>query len=217
MSPLKAGGGILGRFLGNTIGEGAAFAAGYAIGPVLEPPLRLLRNNINAGHAYVYPEAGTLAEGVAHGKIDKALGRKWASYSGIGADAFAALEAIAEQGPGVAEAFTLWRRAAIDTAGFRRALDRAGLEPEWIAALVELRYELLDPAAIANAVQQGHLRNAGILADPVSGGEPFDIPLTQIDLDPVELADAQGIDLDTLKVMANLSGLPPPQGEVLDM
>lgn len=212
-----AGIGILGRFLGNTVSEGAAFAAGYAIGPVLEPPLRLLRNTINEGHAYVYPGAGELALGVAQGQVDEPTARKWAAYHGVGHDAFSALVQIANTGPGVSAAFELWRRAKIDDAGFRRALTRAAIEPEWITALIATKYHLLDPAAIANAVQQGHLPNEGILPDPVFGDGLLDIPLTQINLDPVELAKAQGIDLDTLRVMANLSGLPPPQGELRDM
>lgn len=217
VSPLKAGGGLLGRFLGNTIAEGAAFAAGVAIGPVLGPPVQALRNKVNAQYPNVYPDPGTLAEGVAQGQIADAQARGWAKFHGVGDAAFTALVNIANTGPGAAPAFDLWRRGIIDDAGFRRAITREGVEPEWITDLLKLRYHLLDPAAIANAVQQGHLPNEGILPDPTTGNLPLDIPLTQIDLDPIALAAGQGIDEPTLRVMANLSGLPPPQGELRDM
>jgi hypothetical protein len=212
-----AGTGILGRFLGNTVAEGAAFAAGVAIGPVLGPPVQELRNTVNAKYPFVYPDPGMLAAGVAQGQVDPGEAAKWASYHGIGGAAFEALVAIADTGPGSAAAFNLWRRGEIDDAGFRRALKRAAIEDEWVDALVKTKYQLLDPAAIANAVQQGHLPDPGILPEPTDGALPLDIPLTQIDLDPVALAAGQGIDLDTLKVMANLSGLPPPQGELREM
>lgn len=207
----------LARFLGRAVSEGAGFAWGRAAAPVLAPPLQELRNTINSRFAFVYPEAGTLAAGVAQGQVDRKTAETWAAFHGVGHQAFEALVQIENTGPGMAASFDLWRRGKITEPRFRAALTRAAIEPEWIEALVQTKHVLLDPAAVANAVQQGHLPNAGILPDPVFGDGTLDIPLTQIDLDPMALFEGHGIDFKTGQVMANLSGLPPPQGELRDM
>lgn len=199
---------------------------------MLGPPLQALRNTINSKFAYVYPEAGTLAAGVAQGQVGEKDARLWASYHGVGDDAFTAMIDIANVGPGVAEAYNLWRRDKTDEAGFRRAVKRLGLEQEWIDGLVLLKENLLSLSDVANAVQQGHLPNPGILPDvsagvEVAGGSveatapdgqpPSSVPLTQIDLDPIAIAAGLGYALDELQVAANLAGLPPGPESLLSM
>jgi hypothetical protein len=91
---------------------------------------------------------------------------------------------------------------------------------------------LLSPAEVAAGVQQGHLPNPGILPDvsaavPAVGGQvkaespdgakPSSVPLTQIDIGPIDEAKGSGVDLDRLKVIANLAGLPPGSAELLTM
>src|SRR5262249_11662887 len=85
---------------------------------------------------------------------------------------------------------------------------------------------------IANAVQQGHVPNRGILPDIDStiifppdydqGTAPDDappshVPLTQIPIDPLDESTALGWDEERLKVLANLSGLPPGPDAILQM
>lgn len=214
VSPLRAGGGILGRFLGNTIAEGAAFAAGVAIGPVLGPPVQELRNRVNGAYPFVYPGAELLAAGVAQGQIAEPLARKWASYHGIGDDAFSGLVAIANSGPGVAEAFHLWRRGvlgktpAANEAAFRRALRRASLEPEWIEALVAVKLEVLDPADLARGIHRGLVPDPGLLRGTANPG-PGKVPAyPQYDVDAIAEALAAGLDREHLGVLVGLQGNP---------
>jgi hypothetical protein len=149
--------GILTRMFGTALSGIAGFAGGTALGPVLSPVVQLIRNDVNAQYPYVPPSPGTLAEGVAQGQVDRDQAAAWAAMHGIGEKAFAALVEIANVGPGSGHAFDLWRRGIIDEPGFRRALKRLGLEQEWIDDMVELHDELLSPAELANARQQGFI------------------------------------------------------------
>lgn len=186
---MAIGGGsrILGRFFGRTVSEAAAFGAGIAIGPVLGPPVQELRNVINAAYPVAPPDAVLLAQGVAQGQIDADTARTWASYNGFGDQQFDAMVAVFDSGPGVAQAFELWRRGQINEAGFRRAARREGLEQEWIDALVPLKRRLLSPAELANAVVQG-FRSLDDAADDAA-------------LHGIERADFQ--------TMVDVTGLPP--------
>jgi hypothetical protein len=153
-----AGGvGILTRMFGTALSGIAGFAGGTALGPVLSPVVQLIRNDVNAAYPYVPPSPGTLAEGVAQGQVDRDQAAAWAAMHGIGEKAFTALVDIANVGPGSGHAFDLWRRGIIDEDGFRRALKRLGLEQEWIDGMIELHDELLSPAELANARQQGFI------------------------------------------------------------
>jgi hypothetical protein len=227
-----AGSSVFGKFLGNSLSGTISYAAGVATGPVLGPVVQALRNEINSKYAYVYPDPGTLAEGVAQGQVDPKDAREWASFHGIGDDAFTALVNIANVGPGAGYAFDLWRRDVIQEPAFRRALKRLGVEKEWIDDLVQIKTQLLTVAEVANAVQQGHVPNDGVLpeidpstnlppgyTEPVApdGHPPSQVPLTQIDLPPLPEASGRGVDKPRLQVIANLSGLPPPQSELLHM
>jgi hypothetical protein len=149
--------------------------------------------------------------------VDEKAARAWAAESGIGDKQFSALVEIANTGPGVAEAFDLWRRGTITEGGFRRAAKRAAIETEWVDALVGVKDRLLSVAEIATAVQQGHVPPGDLLPPPVTGSPPFTIPLTQIDIDPVTEASGSGFTEERLRVMANLAGLPPGDIELLQM
>jgi hypothetical protein len=204
----RAGAGLVGRFLGNAVSEAAAFAAGVAIGPVLGPPVQAIRNEVNAQYPFVPPGAGTLAEGVAQGQVNEKQARAWAAETGIGDDAFSALVAIANVGPGMAEAFNLWRRKQINEAGFRRALKRLGLEQEWIDALWNVREAVLDQADLARAIHRGLIPDPGLLQGSLPSGTG-NVPAYPVyPIDALEEAQAAGYDRDHLGVLVGLQGNP---------
>lgn len=187
--------GVLGKFLGRTVGETAAFAAGVAIGPVLGPIVQALRNTTNSHYAFVYPDPVVLADGVAQGQIPEKQARLWASFHGIGDDAFTALVNIANTGPGVSEAYLLWRRGEINEAGFRRAAKRTGLEQEWIEALVKAKDVLLSSQELAMMQQQGFVSQARANSEGA----------------------LQGVTNERQQLRYDVSGLPPGVGEALQM
>lgn len=146
------------------------YALGVAAGPSLQPFVQNLANEAWRLNSVLPPDAALLAEGVSHGQVDRGWAVARANEQGISTDAFDRLVAIADTGPGVASAFTLWRRGVIGEAAFRRALKREGLEAEWIDALAELHDVLLSPAELANAVVQGHREFGPAAADAVRQG-----------------------------------------------
>src|SRR5437899_5106528 len=109
------------------------------------------------------PDALTLAAGVAQGQVNEAAAREWAAENGFGHDAFSALVDIANVGPGIANAYSMWRRGVTNEAGFRRAAKRLGLEQEWIDALALLKDERLSPPVIALAIVRGIIKDPGFL------------------------------------------------------
>src|SRR5215831_7997451 len=119
---LVRSGSIIGKLFGNAVSSAVGFGAGVAMAPALGPVVRDIANEINSKYAFVFPEPGVLAEGVAQGQVNEKDARRWASYWGVGDTAFTALVNIANTGPGVATAFDLWRRGVIDETGFRRAV-----------------------------------------------------------------------------------------------
>lgn len=193
------------------------YALGRAAGPALEPFTQDLANLGWEANQVMPPSTYALAPGITHGTVDEEQVRTWAHQLGYNDKAVDELVKAASVGPGTAEAFNLYNRGALDDAGFRRALEREGMQPEWIDALAKVRDHLLSPAEVANAVQQGHMPGDGILPSTDIPGPPYEVPLTQIDIDPVNEAGGSGISYKRLQVQANLAGLPPPQGELLQM
>src|ERR1700693_6464306 len=108
------------------------YALGTAAGPALRPCVQDLANEAWTLNPAMRPDPLTLAAGVAQGQVDETQAREWAKEHGFDTPEFSALIDIANVGPGLAQAFNLWRRAEIDEAGFRRAIKRLGLEQEWI-------------------------------------------------------------------------------------
>jgi len=157
---IGAAGGIVGKWFGSAISEATAFAAGIAIGPVLGPPVQALQNATWTAYPDKPVPVGVLAEGVAQGQITLDQAHVWARSQGIGDTQFGAMVDAANVGPGSGYAFELWRRGAIDEAGFRRALLRLGIEQEWIDDLVKIHDTLLSSQELANLQQQGFIDSA---------------------------------------------------------
>ena len=184
------------------------YAVGTAAGPVLRPGVQDLANLAWETHAVRPPDALTLAAGVAQGQVDEATARAWAKQTGFDKAQMDALINIANVGPGLAQAYRMWRRNQVGEAGFRRAVKRLGLEQEWIDDLVALKEEFLDPAQLAVMIQRTVVPNPGILPNQPSTAGSNVPPMPQVDLNVETEAAAAGISLDRLKAMARIIGLP---------
>lgn len=200
-------------FLGNTVTEAAAFAAGFAIRAPLSPLLQALTNETWS----VYPDkpldASTMAGSVAEGKITQGAGAAEAALTGISASRFASLVTASQTGPGVALALDLARRALIDPSELVVALQRAGLEEPWINPIAATVDKPLDPAVIALAITRGNMTNPEVsdgpiltVGPPTSGGNVPSDPVSKIS--PLVEASLSGITGDRLAVMTRNVGLP---------
>lgn len=199
---------LLGRFFGSTVSTGAGFAFGRASAPALSPAIEKIRQEAWETYPDRLPDAGVLAEGVSQGQVDAAEARAWAKKHGFDTTAFDALVAIANIGPGMAQAFNLWRRRQIDEVGFRRALKRLGLESEWIDALWNVRQDVLDPADLARGIHRGLVPDPGLLQGNLPSGVG-NVPAYPVyPIDALREAEAAGLDHDHLGVLVGLQGNP---------
>lgn len=162
------------RFFGNAASNSAGFAIGAAVHPTLSPITQELANETWERYPNVPLDPLVLADGVATGEIPYAWAEAEARRTGTNKDRFARLVEVADQGPGVASAFELWRRGIIAEAGFRRALKRGGLEDEWIDDLVKIKQRLLSPEILANARQQGFVDEPRQKQESALQGTPDD-------------------------------------------
>jgi hypothetical protein len=196
------------QFLGNAVGEAAAFAAGVAVAPALHPIVQTVQNEAWRLDPTRPLDAQLIAEAVARGKIDAKTGRLEAELTGISNARFDALVDIIHGGPGIAQAFELWRRGAIDDGQFAGALRLLHIGDDWIAELEKLHYVRLDPAVVAIAVVRGLIPNNGILpvGPPTTVGKVPAFPVQ--DIDPFTEAAAAGVDDARLKIMAGIAGRP---------
>lgn len=196
------------QFLGNAVGEAAAFAAGLAVAPVLRPVVQSLANEAWSLDPARPIDAQLIAEAVARGKIDLALGAKEAKLTGVSSSRFASLVDFVHTGPGLAQAFELWRRGAIDQGQFEQALRLLHVGPDWIAELESLKVIRLDPAIIALAIVRGIMRDPGFLpvGPPTTAGKVAPFPVSPIDT--LAEAAAAGWDEERLFVQTAINGRP---------
>lgn len=207
-------------------------AIGAAMSKSLEAVLEPVRQKAWQANQFRLLDPRTLAELAARGFSKLSDLDDEASRNGYDANRLAALYALAQRYPGLGELDDLSNRGLIGPDQVKRVLSRHGYGEEWVDPFMALFNDLLSPVEVANAVQQGHLPNDGILPDVSTeqnyppgytephapdGHPPTEVPLTQIDLPPIKEAAGGGVDEQRLKVLANLSGLPPPQGELLQM
>ncbi len=200
--------GSLGKFFGRTVSEGAAFAAGVAVAPALEPVVQDVKNQAWTEHPSRPLDAGRAAELVAEGKMRTADAEHEAAMSGFDGDRLQLLIDLAFTGPGIAQALTLWRRGEIDTAGMNAALAKAQLLPEFWPAIKALKDQRLDPSQIALGIVRSLLKDPGFLPVDLdtSGGA---VPAYRVStIDPITEAAAGGIDPERLRVMVGEIGLP---------
>lgn len=211
-------------FFGGAIGAAAA----DGIRPVLEP----VRQKAWEDNQVKVLEPATAASMAAHSILSRTDAHSEAARNGIAPSRTDALIALAQTFPGLADLDKLQNRKLVGDGAIKDALRREGYPESWIQPLVDLFQDLLSPADVAAAVQQGHIPNDGILPEPSAavtpaqgavippapdGQPPSTVPLTQIDIPPIEEAGGSGIDLERLKVLANLAGLPPGADLLLNM
>lgn len=216
------------RFQALIFGGAIGAAASDAVTPVLEP----VRQQAWQANQHKVVDPNTAAQLAARGIISVDDATDEASRNGVASDRLQALILLSQTFPGLADLDKLSNRELIDPTLLRRALTRHGIPGSWHDPLIALFNDLISPAEVAAAVQQGHLANDGILPEispgvKVAGGAvtpdapdgqpPTSVPLTQLDIDPVKEAQGGGIDLERLKVLANLAGLPPGADTVLAM
>jgi hypothetical protein len=150
----------------------------------------------------------TLASGVSQGQIPYDWSLDEAKRTGFNRTRFDHMVEAATVGPGVGEAFRLWRRGQIDEVGFRRALTRAAIEPAWIDALANTKREMLDPAQLAAAIHRGLIPDPGLLKgeQPTGARNVESYPVYPIPA--LAEAAASGYLSDDLGVLVGLQGLP---------
>jgi len=195
-------------FIGNTIGEAAAFAAGLAIGPVLRPLLQALENETWSLYPDKPLDPQTMALAVAQGRIDAGTGAAEAALSGIGPTAFTNLTNFAITFPGVAQLLELNRRAILSGGNLTAALERHGLTAEYAGYVAQLVDNPLDPAVIATAIQRSIITPPFPLpVEPPTGvGNVPAFPVSAIDA--TTEAAWSGISDARLEVMTAIVGLP---------
>lgn len=210
-----------GQFTGNTIGEAAAFAAGLAIAPLLEPVLQELRNTTWAEAPTRPLDPGTMAGGVAERKIAAGTGRAEAAFSGISASAFDSLVAVMQKSPAIAEGIRLIRRGQLAPADFVTVLQRAGLEDEFVtayqaAAVNGLKpwQEPADPAVIALGIVRSIFKDPGFLPVTLDTEGSSVPPFGQVEIDAISEAAASGVDSERLRAMVGNTGRPGPAHEM---
>lgn len=218
-----------GKFTGNTIGEAAAFAAGIAIAPLLEPVVQELRNTSWAEAPDKPLDPDVLAQGAAEGKIALGTAQTEASFSGIAKTPFNQLVAILKKSPGVAGGLDLIRRGQLSPTQFLDVLQKNGLEDEWIAAYQAIGAnslkpweQPLSPADIALGLIRGNLTPQPVNGQPMfqPGGPTADsnVPLNPVsDLDVIAEAAASGVSAERMATIARNVGLPPGVIEGLNM
>jgi hypothetical protein len=217
---------------GNPLLAVASYGIGRAISPILVPGITDLENYAWSTHRIrplsVEASAALWVEGV----WEKERADTEASYTGFSTSRLEAIQQLLNDPPAVELLYQLWRRNQIDPDKFNEALKHLRVEEDYWKGLRALRDIRLSAEAVANAVQQGHMPNDGILPqiDPTiivptgyhAGPAPDDagpshVPLTQIAVDPTTEAAAHGVDVDRLKILANLVGLPPGPEALLTM
>jgi hypothetical protein len=179
--------GFFTKFFGRTASEGAAFALGVAVGPVLQPAVRELENQAWSTYTTRPLTPGDAAEIVAEDVALQPWGEQEASLTGVDTERFDKLMEATRNAPDLAFAFELWRRNLASDADFEHALRKARLEPRWIDPLKALKQVLLSPAELANARQQMFIDEARQKSE----------------------AALQGIDAERADIQFKLAGLPP--------
>jgi hypothetical protein len=216
------------KLVGAIVGIGVGEAGAAAIEPVLEPQRQKAWQQSRARVL----DLNHLAELVSKGVLDEGSAIEEASRSGYAESRLRAIVEMMLEAPAFALTLTLYRRGLIGEHELDHALAKEQIEPQYWPALKATVNVLLSPSDIANAIQQGHVPNRDVLPldtsrlPPAPGYEqpdapdaqpPTTVPLTTIGLDPIAESAGHGVDLDRLKVLANLAGLPPGAHDLLQM
>lgn len=200
----------LSKFFGRTVSEGAAFAAGVAVAPTLEPVVQELKNEAWSKYQTRPLEPGDLAEIVAEDVEIRPWGEGEATKSGLSPGNFDALVGATLNAPGVGELLVMWRRGAITDAQFVHGLRKARFEGLWDSGVRALKDEYLPPAVVALGIVRNTVPDPGLQvgAHDTSGS---DIPQgDQYPGDVLAEFEAGGVNAARARVMVQNIGLPMP-------
>jgi hypothetical protein len=186
---------ILTKFFGRTASEGAAFALGTAVGPALSPAVREIVNEAwehYPTHPLSIADAALIA---AEDRSFEDTARAQAKRNGVAEELFDKFLLAVREGPGLANAFALWRRSLISEQDFDFALWKAKIAERFHEPIKSLRNVLLSPADLAMMRQQGF-----------------------IDVDRQHAESAlQGVTAERADLLFEISGLPPGIEMALEM
>lgn len=192
-------------------------AAGGAVSKALEPELEGIVQDAWKANPIRVLEAAIIAQAVAQELADQGSANTEGEAQGLDANRMEYMTKVFQTAPGIGEAIELLRREFITAGDFDHARKKQALEPQWTEALQKLVETILSPADIANAIQQGFIPDDGILPGPTGGTHGIHIPVEEVGIDPVTEAKHSGYNRDRLKVLAELVGIPPGPGELMQM
>jgi hypothetical protein len=170
-------------------------AAARAVSSALDPTIEDVRQDAWRANPIRQLDLGTLAAAVAQELATEGGVAPNAEAIGYSGDKVAMAAEVARAAPPVAELLRMLLRGKISEAEARKGLKKHAIPDEWHSALLELEFLRLTPADLGNARQQG-------FEDTIS-------------LD--EEAREIGLTADRLKLLFELSGLPPGIVEGLQM
>ena len=201
--------------IGSSIGEAAAFAAGVAVAPLLEPYLQVLRNETWKGERSKPLDPHDAAAMVAERLISLPTGQDEAGMTGIGTTPFAQLVGITYTAPGFGELIRMLRRGTLKTADtspdgeddFDHGLRKAKFEQRWFGPLTDLQHERISVPDLAYMVVRGVVPDAGTLPSSLpKKAEKLLLP-DQLVFDTLAEAAAGGFDVERFTAMVDRSGL----------
>jgi hypothetical protein len=207
-------GGITGM-IGSSVGEAAAFAAGLAIHPLLEPIVQAIKNETWSQYPDRPLDPDVAAQLVSENRTPEAVGANEAALSGMSAARFGELVETIRKAPGVAEARTLIRRrdphtgaSLITTDMLHHAYAKAQIEEQYWPALDAILDEPLPPAVAALAAVRGLISDEGFL--PVSPPTEHGViaPFPVYPISGLASAQAAGYSRDAYGVMVGINGRP---------
>lgn len=198
-------------------GVPAGIAVGGAAAGAMEPVLEGVRQDAWNSNAIRVIAADMAAQMVAQQIMEPGSAYAEGSAEGIGSNRMDYLISLARTAPDMGTAVELLRREFINSGNFTLARKKAGLPDEWDEPLSQLVNSILSPADLANAVQQGFIPEAGLLPGLVGGSPPYSIPVETVGIDTLKEFQHSGYSEDRAKVLAELTGLPPGPGELLQM
>lgn len=199
---------LAGGFVENTGEILLGFGVGTALAEALHPEAVELGQaswRLNRIKALDPAEA---ARAEAQGYTGTLDGDGEAAAAGISPDRYQALRFLAQTAPGAPELIELWRRGEIDREQATAGLRKAGLQDEYVAPVLALFTDRLDPAVVALAIVRGLIADPGILPVSPPTGEGRVPAFPRFSIDAAKEAEAHGIDLERLSVMVGNMGRP---------
>ena len=202
---------------GKIVGLVGGGAVAGAAASVAEPALEGIRQEAWQNNAIRVIAAEIAARCVAEGLMEPGTAHKEGEREGISNTRMDYMIELARSAPDIGTCIELLRREFINAGNFDHARKKAGLEADWTEPLEKLKDSILSVADIANAVQQGFIPNDGILRGDTGGTHGINIPVDEVGIDPINEAKHSGFDENHLRVFAELAGLPPGPGELMQM